>query len=265
MNHQIPSHLLDREVKVAVVGAGGTGSHILTGLAQLHAAMVALGHPGGLDVKVVDDDLVSESNIGRQMFFPSDVGLPKATVLVNRINMTMGTSWNAVVERVTDDSRLNSDIVIGCVDNRKARKAILAAVSRSGGGYWLDVGNRLNDGQVVLGEVLSSWNKNAPANRLPHAADLFPEIVDESQESADDGPSCSLAEALGKQSLFVNRGVALYALNLLWELFRHGQISYHGVFVNLKTARATPLAIDPDVWKRFGYKPKKPRASRKKA
>ena len=38
------------------VGAGGTGSHVLRRLANMHLAMVELGHPEGLDVLVVDPD-----------------------------------------------------------------------------------------------------------------------------------------------------------------------------------------------------------------
>jgi len=259
--HHLAPELLSREVRVAVIGAGGTGSQMLMGLAQLHTAMLALGHPGGLDVTVIDSDQVSEANVGRQMFYPSDVGLPKATVLVNRINMAMGTGWKAETRRVTAAESLRTDLAIGCVDNRLARKAILESVARSGGGYWLDLGNRLHDGQVILGEVPARWAKS-DAHRLPHAVDLLPEIADESQEADDDTPSCSLADALEKQSLFVNRGVSLYALNLLWELLRYGQIGYHGVFVNLKNARTTPLPVDPEAWARFGYP--KPKRSRKR-
>lgn len=250
--------LLQRRVHVLVVGAGGTGSQILTGLAQLHLAMVALGHPDGLHVTCVDDDLVSESNVGRQMFYPPDVGLPKAHVLINRINLSFGLNWEAQVKRVDEKSTCNKiDLVIGCVDNRKARKAILGTMQRSDGGLWLDVGNRLHDGQVVLGEVFRKGPASVKsATRLPHAADLFPEIIDESQDATDDMPSCSLAEALEKQSLFINRGMALYALNLLWELFRYGKLDYHGVFVNLRTGRSSPLNVDPSVWERFGYPPK---------
>lgn len=258
--HFLKPRLLTRPVEVLVVGAGGTGSQVLTGLAQLHTAMLALGHPGGLKVHVMDEDLVSEANVGRQMFFPADVGLSKARVLVNRINMTMGTDWQASHQRLLESDVVHTDIVIGCVDNRKARKAILQSCRDA---YWLDIGNRLHDGQVILGEIPSRHGVDKSKVRLPHAADLFPEIVDETQEAEDDTPSCSLAEALEKQSLFVNRGVALYALNLLWELFRHGQISYHGVFVNLKTAKSSPLAIDEAVWQRFGYS-SKPKRTRKK-
>lgn len=45
--HQLSAELLTREVRVSVIGAGGTGSQMLMGLAQLHTAMIALGHPGG--------------------------------------------------------------------------------------------------------------------------------------------------------------------------------------------------------------------------
>jgi hypothetical protein len=55
----------------------------------------------------------------------------------------------------------------------------------------------------------------------------------------------------------------VYALNLLWELFRYGQITYHGVFVNLKNARTTPLPVDPAAWSRFGY-PKPVRRRKRK-
>ena len=269
MFHKIPERLLSRKVTVCMIGAGGTGSFMLTGLAQLHLAMLALGHPHGLHVIVIDNDEVSAANVARQMFYFSDIGQSKAAVLVNRLNLTFGTQWEAQHALLTEDSYLNADIVIGCVDNRKARKAILVSAERYakrqgkyGSVYWLDIGNRLNDGQIIFGEIGNSHHEGEL--RLPNAADLFPEIIDESLEGSDDTPSCSLAEALEKQSLFINRGVSLYALNLLSEFFRHGQVDYHGVFVNLKSARTSPLAIDAEVWKRFGFEHSKLKRKRQK-
>lgn len=253
LKFKLPGRLLGKPVKIAVIGAGGSGSQIMTGLAQLHMTMLALGHPHGLDVVVYDDDLVSTSNIGRQMFLPPDVGRAKADVMVNRINMTMGMNWTAQVERLTGGTYLTADLIIGCVDSRAARAAILECAQRSRVALWMDLGNKQHDGQVILGEIPMQFDR-ADRVRIPTIADLFPETCDPSQDSDDDGPSCSLAEALEKQSLFVNRGVVLYALNMLFELFRYGEISYHGVFVNLKTARSSPLPIDPVAWeKRFGY------------
>lgn len=258
MEHYLDSSLLQRPVRVTVVGAGGTGSTMLMGLAQLHLAMRALGHPGGLDVTVFDGDTVSQSNIGRQMFYPSDVGQFKAIVLVNRINLSLGVDWKAKVAMLDEGSRVECDLVIGCVDTRKARKAIAsAAASNSGEVYWLDIGNRLDDGQVILGQLQRRYKPDRYKPRLPHVLDLFPEAGNEELDGGDDIPSCSLADALERQSLFINRGVSLYALNMLSELFRMGKLNYHGVFVNLKAARTSPLLIDESAWKRFGYKVKK--------
>lgn len=261
MEHRLDLRLLNKRVDITVVGAGGTGSQVVAGLAQLHYALVSLGHQHGLHVTLVDDDTVSEANIGRQMFYPSDVGQAKASVLVNRVNLTMGLAWNAETERISGASSLRTDIVIGCVDNRKARKAILQAMSN--GGYWLDFGNRQHDGQVILGEVKAAWDKKAK-ERLPHVGDLFPELINPSLDAEDNMPSCSLAEALEKQSLFVNRSVAVWGLNMLWELFRHGKLDYHGVFVNLKSGRASSLPVDPEAWARFGYPAKKVRTRKAK-
>ncbi len=263
MFHQIMPDLLRRQINVTLVGAGGTGSHVLRRLAIIHSAMVELGHPYGLKVVVYDPDTVSKSNVGRQAFYPSDIGLHKAVILVHRCNMMLQTRWIAIPEKFST-SQFSPDIVIGCVDNRKARNDISAALShywRGSNTYWLDFGNREQDGQAILGQVLSKNTekeiKKRGEFRLPHAGDLFPELLDETLDDADETPSCSLAEALEKQSLFINDTLANAGMNMLWELFRFGKISYHGVFVNNKTGRVNPLPIDPEAWKRFCYGVKK--------
>jgi PRTRC genetic system ThiF family protein len=267
--HQIHPQLLNRQVQVAVIGAGGTGSQLMNNLVRLHLALIALGHPGGLHVTLWDDDTVSEANVGRQSFYPGDIGSAKAATIINRINLAFQLNWSSRVERIDSNSVLKAQIVIGCVDNRKARLAILQAAQRNRVHYWLDCGNRLGDGQVVLGEVCPLLAKERKVPRLPHAADLYPELIDPTQDATDDVPSCSLADALEKQSLFINTSVAMFACNILTELFRHGQIAYHGIFVNLKSGRTSPLQVSEEVWKRFGYvipaepaPAKKPRASR---
>ena len=179
------------------------------------------------------------------MFFASDIGLNKAEVLVNRINMAMGVNWKAIPERFEGSSTQFIDMIIGCVDNRASRKTI-AELDSYQSLYWLDMGNGQNGGQIILGQV-------GRRKQLPHVGDLFPETIDPALDLIDDTPTCSLAEALEKQSLFVNRAMALYGLNLLSELFRYGKIDYHGVFVNLKTARTSPLKVDPEIWARMGY------------
>lgn len=251
IKHTIEKALLTRTVRVVVVGAGGTGSALLPRLMQLHQAMVELGHPGGLQVTVYDSDSVSASNIGRQGFFRADIGQNKAAVLVNRLNMCWGTSWTAIPTRLNKSDRIYPDIVIGCVDTRRARAAIQAAV-KSAHAYWLDCGNGLDSGQVVLGE-LGDRKVMRLHDRLPTVADLFPEIVDPALDDTDETPSCSVAEALKKQNLVINMAMATEAFNLLWTLFRTQSLNFAGKFVNLKSGISTPIRMDTDVWARMGY------------
>jgi PRTRC genetic system ThiF family protein len=258
LQHRLPARLLTKRVEILLVGAGGTGSRMLEKLVCLHRALVAKGHPEGLMVTVVDPDTVSAANIGRQAFYPGDIGCFKADVLVNRANMALGDArWKTAIAKLDTRAGLEGfDLVIGAVDNRAGRLAILRGLENcmSGSRYWLDTGNRSSDGQVVLGEVASRRRQTDSKERLPHVGELYPELIDPAAEDPDEGPSCSLAEALEKQSLFINAAVSDFAMNILWSLFTDGQIDTHGAFINLKRMTVTPLPADPAVWERFGVK-----------
>jgi len=256
MKHSLQSDLLTKPVKILLVGAGGTGSRMLEKLVCLHKALKAKGHPHGFDVVVVDPDTVSPANIGRQAFYPGDVGAYKADILVTRANMALEDAvWSSCVAKLDTQSNLfGYDIVIGAVDNRAARLGILRGLENTMSGlrYWMDMGNRRADGQVVLGQVSSRRKVGEDKLRLPHVGELYPELIDPAFEDSDDTPSCSLAESLEKQSLFINPTLADFAGNLLWNLFTKGEIDTHGVFVNLDRMVVTPLRVDPAVWARFG-------------
>lgn len=261
--HATPDGMLTRPWNVVVVGAGGTGSALLPSLARLHHAMVELGHPGGINCTVYDDDTVSEFNVGRQGFYPNDVGQYKATLLVNRLNLLMGTNWTAVPQRIDSTISLRADMVIGCVDSRRARHAIVQAAKRGSVRYYLDCGNETDRGQVILGEFGKPRH-----DRLPHVGDLFPDMLNARNDKGDDTPSCSMADALRKQSLVINQAISVQAFNLLWSLFRKRGLAFSAVFVNLATGRTNPVPIDPASWARFGYEPppeKKPRCRCKAA
>lgn len=271
LTHKLPSKLLNKVIRVLLVGAGGTGSRVLEQLVCLHRALLAKGHPFGLHVVVMDMDRVSESNIGRQAFYPSDIGMYKATTLVNRANMALDGQaiWTAMTCALTADTNLRDiDLVIGAVDNRNARRCILKALGgdhRTVNAYWLDFGNRSADGQAVLGEVPGTRGAVSDPNRLPHVGELYPELLDPSLDSDDDGPSCSLAEALEKQSLYINQALSVQGMALLWNLLTKGEITVHGVFVSLDHGTTMPLRVDPEQWARFGLKRKSERAPKQAA
>src|SRR2546426_4943423 len=216
--HRLHEELLQREVRVLVVGGGGTGSAILGGLTYLHLWMLAQGHPYALSVTVMDGDRISAANSVRQPFGRSEIGLYKAIVLVNRINLFWGLNWQAIPQALTPQTlapsyagygehHLRPDLVMGCVDTRAARGIIAQSTAGfSGVGYWLDAGNSQSSGQFVLGEPQNARNKRS-RTRLRTVAELYPEVINLALDD-DNAPSCSAIEALERQEPFVNAVLA---------------------------------------------------------
>lgn len=265
MLHTLSPELLHRPVRVLVVGCGGNGSAVVAGLPYLHQAMLVYGHAGGLDVTLMDGDVVSPANCVRQPFSRAEIGHSKAVVLVSRLNLFWGLKWHALPEHFSSQTNIDRvDILIGCVDTRAARKVIAEKITgrRSSVSYWLDLGNHSTGGQFVLGQPWN-WRNKRSSTRLRTVAELFPELIDDSLD--DDGePSCSAAESLERQAPFVNPTIANHALVLLAQLFRNGAITNHGAFVDVAGGRVQPLPVDLRVWRglrkraRVGYFTKNP-------
>ena len=245
MPHITPARFLDRVVVIALIGCGGNGSQMLTGLARLNHALCALGHPG-LHVCAFDPDTVSEANMGRQLFGAFDVGSSKAHVLVNRINAFFGLDWQAHFGRWDAEKiQVHPDMLICCVDSAKSRHEIMRSYGETRAAYIMDMGNRAADGQVLFGEPEGfDLRVVVPPGsaRLPDPYRVLPELVDV-RAVEDDTPSCGLAEALERQELFINQAVVTPALSILWEFFRHGRLTWHGAFVNLRTGSMRPLLV----------------------
>lgn len=248
--HQIHPELLKHKVRVLVVGCGGNGSAIAAGLPYLHQALLAYGHPEGLHVTLLDPDVISPTNCVRQPFSQSEIGLYKSVVLANRLNLFWGLDWEGIPERLDPKRRLDGvDIVIGCVDTRKARAAIAkCSEDWSEVDYWLDLGNNADSGQFVLGEPPNRRNRRHRL-RLRTVSELFPEVI-QGELDEDNQPSCSAVEALERQEPFVNPTLANHALALLGRLFRYGTVSYHGGFLSLSSLSGLgSLPVDPKNWR----------------
>lgn len=253
MSFHIASPTLANPFHIALVGAGGSGSQMLTCLARLHRAMTALGHHG-FNVTTYDPDAVSDANVGRQMFSPADIGRNKAHVLTNRVNAFFGLAWTAVDARF-GTPQWETRIVISCVDTRESRRQIDNNLRRArNGAYLLDLGNRAADGQAILGQYArpdhDEYRSSVPGHvDLPTPYTLLPELIADGAE--DNAPSCSLAEALERQELFVNDDVTRAGSLILWNLLRRGRLAWHGAFTNCLTGRRSTIPVDPEVWKRM--------------
>jgi len=258
--HIVQKELLQpyNPVTINLIGAGGTGSQLLTALARMNHALTALGH-AGLFVRVFDNDQVDIANLGRQLFTTAELGQYKSVALINRINRFFGTNWKAETTRYDKQSLKDRDlasaiITISCVDTVTARYEIgemLRYLTKNYSGrnrvkYWMDFGNSRSSGQVIL-STLEKIKQPAselyrPVESLPLVTEEFKELLNTSEQD-DNTPSCSLAEALTKQDLFINSALANCGASLLWQLFREGILFNRGFFLNLADFRTLPLKV----------------------
>lgn len=233
--------------RIALVGAGGTGSQMVPCLARMDRALRAL-HLPPLHVTLYDADLVSAANVGRLLFYPDDVGQSKAVLLIHRANLGFGLAWEAApVQLGKDRPPRPCDVLITCVDTGAARREILAGLDMlDPPAYWLDVGNEASTGQVWLGQFprLDELGTHARGGQplLPRITEAFPRFFD-GTEPETDAPSCSLAEALETQDLFVNDHCARWASHLLWTLLRRAEIEHHGYWINLRDGSVAPVPV----------------------
>ena len=151
MEHRINSTLLRGRVRVHLVGVGGNGAQMAHCLARLDLALRALGHPAGLHLTAYDADRVSEANVGRQVYSPSDIGQHKAVLTIHRLNQFYGLDWEALPTRYAGPRAGHPapDIVVSCVDSARSRRDVHQGLFGhwTGTRYWLDLGNTEATGQ----------------------------------------------------------------------------------------------------------------------
>lgn len=222
--------LVTKQVNVAVIGCGGTGAHVVQELPRFHLAKYEQGHPG-IKVTVFDPARVSRSNIVRQRYFGSEVGMHKCEVLIrNRINpayATVGVHWLYKPRKWGSTPQKEYDIIVSCVDTKEARRAINKSLCEHQ--YIIDCGNGADFGQVLVG---------GPGIGSPY------ETVPELLEGDDDNlPSCSFAQSVSRQGLTTNMMVASYALAYLEDILRWGRIETKGCYINLQTKTTKPIKI----------------------
>lgn len=244
-HHVIVQELLRDHMRLSItlVGAGGTGSQMLDGLARLDITLQQLGHPG-IHVTVFDQDVVEPHNVGRQNFGFHDLGENKAHALVAGVNRRYNLDWSASHTRFNppdETSGMHGNILITAVDDNATRNMIhkrfrkgfalhsLARIQDQEHSeflktyYWLDLGNAKDYGQIVLG-----------AHDLPDAVEVNGAYE---ENGPKDEPTCSAVESLRMQDLFINQVMAAHALDMLWSLLRRGVIFKPIVYINIAQDR----------------------------
>ena len=259
--HYTDSYLLKpyHPVTIHVAGAGGTGSQVIPNLARMNVAFRALGHPG-LHVTLFDPDIITDANIARQLFSEAELGQGKATAAVTRVNRFFGTTWTAEncrypvrkTQENGDDRTRPANIIITCTDNTRSRLELWRLLKKYREAsvnneravyYWMDFGNAQTTGQVVIGTVRNKIRQPASKEFMPvPGMNVITEEVNYSTiEEKDSGPSCSLAEALERQDLYINSILAQVGCDILWRMFKEGRTPLHTFRADIDYAQAEAL------------------------
>lgn len=253
-------HFLDKylcepthPITISLIGCGGTGSLILPRLARLDFTLRELGAPG-LHVTAYDGDTVQSHNRGRQNFVESDIGKYKSLCLMEKINFSYGLSWDAVNDFVNPEHLPHGNILITAVDNAEFRNQVHSFIEANNSSreyrrriYWLDIGNGKDFGQAILSTVGTvKQPKKSRFNvveKLRSIVDIYGDLKEFDNKETQGMESCSVADSIEEQDLFINDVVSVQAVNMLWRLLKDFFISHHGVIVNQKTLNQRGILI----------------------
>lgn len=99
-------------------------------------------------------------------------------------------------------------------------------------------------GQVILGTLK---NIGQPKSKKYDAVSQLPVISERFDlkkiKDKDSGPSCSHAQALAKQDLFINSSLSTLRCHILWELLKEGRTDKSGLYLNLENLRANSIPV----------------------
>lgn len=239
-----------RRVRLILAGCGGTGSFAALHMARLGWVM----QEKGLEVKLmfVDPDLVEAENIGRQNFCPAEVGRPKAETLAWRYAAAFGLDIAPVLDRfkalVASNIRRGGydemTVVVGCVDTPAARREI-RQMPYGSWCWWLDSGNDLANGQVLLGnwhQPECSIDPLGYATMVPLPSVQEPGLILRHLRQDEEPRSCAELLVEESQSLMINQMMASWIGTYLARLLLSQDLDVMATYVSLNGA-ARSVAI----------------------
>jgi len=254
MEYKLSIRELAEESGIAIVGCGGTGGFVAEGVCRM------LGDKE-CRLILIDHDRVEPHNLMRQSFYEQDLGKFKSEALAERLSSLYGREIAYSVypyTRQTVDEvfvrrhyRSGLDgIIIGCVDNPHARKAI--ADSERGWGWWIDAGNGEHSGQVLIGNIGQPEHlkegfhpgqetvERLPMPTLQQPDLLLPVPAPETQEM-----DCAEAVETNIQSPVINQAMASLVLEFLSRLLA-GKLTWMGAYLDLEMGALRPVQAEPE-------------------
>lgn len=234
---------------IVIVGAGGTGSHLIARLAQFVANLNKdKACIKSVAVSIVDGDAVSPKNLERQNFCEYDMMQNKADVMAEAVNDTYHLSWTSwgkyidsvdELEYIFNSSDVNGkndhlDILIGCCDNHRCRQVMEEWFDTQDNGIYIDAANEFSVGEIVIG--IRANNKTISPSRKHY----FPDILKDTGKSKSE-QSCGTVNLSAPQHIATNCESANTVLAVISALLTehkiNGGIIYFDTFSYSKVFR----------------------------
>ena len=240
---------LDKPVKIAMLGAGGTGGHIAP---HLYRLLHTLDRP--VKVVIADGDIVEEKNLVRQNFVSSDLGRNKARVLAERYASAFGMEAQYVPDFIESEARLTElvapdrycpsayssqheeghSILIGAVDNNRSRQLCHQVFSQANNLIYIDSGNGEYTGQVVCGV-----RRNGKTYYKP-IGEAYPDILNDTDKFPTE-LSCAEAAVSAPQSIVANIMAATAVVSYIYNILVLGSIGVRSVTFSTRTVNLKPV------------------------
>ena len=239
---------------ILVVGCGGTGGFVAESLCRLL---------NGSDIPIIliDYDRVEPHNLRRQNFYAGDVGKFKSQALAERLSLQFGRRIGFSVYPYMPDlideeyggglvHPAAQGIIIGCVDNADARRTIGRTLQY--GNWWLDAGNGLSSGQVLLGNAKdneslegSFCKESGTVHRLPIPTWQLPSLLAPPTRRKPDNRDCAEAVAFEEQGPVINQAIAMLVLEFVHRLLK-GTLTYMGAYIDLEAGTLQTVPAEPE-------------------
>lgn len=262
-------------VQIVLAGGGGGGSFMAMHIGRLMHSLYRMDK--GVHLTICDPDIVKEENVGRSLFCDAefDAALPKAETLATRYTQAWGLNISSYVGEFDESLILGRDltIVVGCVDNAKARQSLNEVLRHNPDEpdmdnpprfWWLDCGNVNNFGRVLLGSAYSAENMReafpAPGKciSLPSPALQYPDLLvprPEEEEASTTAMTCAERAAANLQSLNINDAVVIQAADFLTRLLVTKDLRRFACEVNLASGVMKSSYVTPEEVARAAHKP----------
>jgi len=247
-------------IGLTLIGCGGTGSWLAPAVARVGRLLMER-YEKEVQIVFIDPDHVEEKNVYRQNFCQAEIGRNKAETLAFRYGSAWGLEIGAVAARFTDDHMQIFDfgyrgwlrVLIGCVDNAAARKAIDHVIScASEYTWWLDSGNEKSSGQVLSGcggkQPADPFQLPGFCSWLPLPSDQHPELLNStSQEAAGEEAALSCAEMAlqDSQGLAINQRMAAEAADYLVRMLITQDLRKMATYIDLESGVSRSRYITP--------------------